>query len=264
LRERGSARPATGIVAVARVAAALVAALALSSPVPSGADDSAAPRATASSAAAGAPIVRSTPALVWIREVAPLVVEDIRYATPRNFVGRRIDGYEAAKCLLTPAAAAAVAKAQAALASRDLRLVVWDCYRPERAVADFVRWARDLADTATKSEYYPDVPKDELFARGYIAEKSGHSRGSTLDVGLLRRDATTDRFVPVDMGTAYDFFDPRSHTDAPGTSPDARRKRDLLRDALASAGFVNLPEEWWHYTLANEPYPETTFDVPVR
>lgn len=264
MRERVAARPATGIVAVARVATVLLAALAVSGPEPSGADDVAAPRAPAPSASAVAPVVRATPALVWIRDVAPLVVEDVRYATPRNFVGRPIDGYEAAKCLLTPAAAAAVAKAQAALASSDLRLVVWDCYRPERAVADFVRWARDLSDTRAKSEYYPDVPKDELFARGYIAEKSGHSRGSTLDVGLLRRDGTTDRFVPVDMGTTYDFFDPRSHTDAPGTRPEARRNRDLLREAMSSAGFVNLAEEWWHYTLKDEPYRETTFDVPVR
>jgi zinc D-Ala-D-Ala dipeptidase len=214
--------------------------------------------------ALAAPSPAPTPELVWLRSVAPTALEDIRYATPRNFVGRRIDGYEAAKCLLTPAAAAAVAAAQAALVAADERLVVWDCYRPERAVADFVRWARDLSDTATKAEYYPEVPKGELFARGYIAERSGHSRGSTVDIGLLRRDPASDRFVPVDMGTAFDFFDPRSHTEAPTVSAEARRNRDRLRDVMSRAGFRNLPEEWWHFTLEGEPYPETTFDVPVR
>ena len=213
---------------------------------------------------AGAPSAVATPALVWLREVAPGVAEDIRYATSRNFVGRCIDGYDAPKCLLTPPAAAAVATAQAELAADGLGLVVWDCYRPERAVADFARWAHDLSDTATKAEYYPDVSKSELFARGYIALRSGHSRGSTLDVGLLRRDPASGRCVPVDMGTPFDFFDPRSHTDAPGTSPEAHRNRMLLREVLTRAGFRNLPEEWWHFTLADEPYPETTFDVPVR
>jgi zinc D-Ala-D-Ala dipeptidase len=229
-------------------------------------DRSVAPASPAASTPSPAPSssVAATPQLVWLHDVAPAVVEDIRYATSRNFVGRRIDGYEAAKCLLTPPAAAAVAKAQAALAAQDLRLVVWDCYRPERAVAHFVRWARDLSDTATKAEYYPDVAKEELFARGYIAERSGHSRGSTVDVGLLHRDLATGRFVPVDMGTAYDFFDPSSHTDAPGTSAAARKNRDLLRGVMSRAGFVNLPEEWWHYTLEHEPHPQTPFDVPVR
>jgi zinc D-Ala-D-Ala dipeptidase len=233
---------------------------------------SVAPPSTAASPATGAstpstaasPLVAPRPVLVWLRNVVPAAVEDIRYATPRNFVGRRIDGYEAAKCLLTPAAAAAIAKAQAELAAQDLRLVVWDCYRPERAVAHFVRWARDLSDIATKAEYYPDVPKEELFARGYISERSGHSRGSTIDVGLLRSDPESDRFVTVDMGTAYDFFDPRSHTDSPEASTEVRRNRDLLRDVLSRAGFANLPEEWWHFTLENEPYPQTTFDVPVH
>jgi D-alanyl-D-alanine dipeptidase len=216
--------------------------------------------------ALASPSPSATPSFVWVGDVAPRVVEDIRYATARNFVGRPIDGYEAAKCLLTPEAARALAKAAAAIEARGDRLVVYDCYRPERAVAHFVRWARDLSDTSTKAEYYPDVPKDELFARGYIAERSGHSRGSTVDVGLLRRlpGAAADAWAPVDMGTPYDLFDPRSHTDAPGLTAAVRRHRDLLREAMNEAGFSNLPEEWWHFTLVDEPYPDTTFDVPVR
>ena len=214
---------------------------------------------------APAPSPEVTPTLVWIREVAPRVQEDIRYATARNFVRRPIDGYEAAHCLLTPRAARSLAAAEAALEALGYRLVVHDCYRPERAVADFVRWARDLSDAKTKAEYYPDVPKEELFARGYIAERSGHSRGSTVDVEMLRRvrEPSGDRWAPVDMGTTYDFFDPRSHTDAPGTSPEARHNRDILREAMTEAGFRNLPEEWWHYALVDEPYPDTSFDVPV-
>jgi zinc D-Ala-D-Ala dipeptidase len=224
---------------------------------------SAAPLPSAVSAAA-AP--GPTPSLVWIGAVEPRIREDIRYATARNFVGRPIEGYEAARCLLTPEAARALARAETDLRSRGYGLVVYDCYRPERAVADFVRWARDLSDTATKAEYYPEVPKEELFARGYIAERSGHSRASTVDVGLLRRrpEAKGDAWALVEMGTPYDFFDPRSHTDAPGTSPDARRNRDLLRGAMSAAGFRNLPEEWWHFTLAEEPHPDRSFDVPVR
>lgn len=231
--------------------------------------------ALASARAAGAmpfPAASSTPApagapdLVWLRDFAPRVREDIRYAGSDNFVGRPIDGYDAAKCLLTRPAAAALARAEQALAAEGFGLVVYDCYRPARAVRDFVRWARDLSDQRTKQDYYPEVPKEQLFERGYIAERSGHSRGSTVDLSLLRRVTGEDgsRFVPVDMGTPYDFFDPRSHTDAPAASASARRHRDRLRDAMTAAGFRNLPEEWWHYTLIDEPHPDLFFDVPVR
>jgi D-alanyl-D-alanine dipeptidase len=221
--------------------------------------------AAAAELACASPSPAPTPGLVWIGEVDPQVREDIRYATARNFVGRPIDGYEAARCLLTPAAARALAKARSALESLGYGLVVYDCYRPERAVADFVRWARDRDDVRTKAEHYPDVPKEELFSRGYIAERSGHSRGSTVDLGLLGRvgEPSGERWLPIDMGTPYDFFDPRSHTDA-RVSPEARRHRDLLRAAMTEAGFRNLPEEWWHFTLVDEPYPDETFDVPVR
>ena len=181
---------------------------------------------------------------------------DIRYAGSDNFVGRPVRGYKAAKCLLTPPAAAALERARASLARKGRTMVVYDCYRPQKAVDDFVAWAKDLADQRTKERYYPRVDKTRLFAEGYIAEKSGHSRGSTVDVGLLG----------VDFGTPYDFFDPLSHTDSrdPAVSSRQRANRRLLKSAMEAAGFKNLPEEWWHYTLKDEPFPDRWFDLDVE
>lgn len=184
---------------------------------------------------------------------------DIRYAGSHNFVGAPIDGYLAPKCLLTREAAAALARVQEGLRSRDLGLRVYDCYRPQRAVDDFVRWARDLDARQMKAEFYPNVAKSRLFADGYIAARSGHSRGSTVDLTLLRADGEA-----LDMGTPFDFFDPRSHTDSPQVTAAQRAHRQLLREAMQARGFVNLPEEWWHYTLRDEPFPDTYFDFPVE
>lgn len=183
----------------------------------------------------------------------------MRYAGARNFVGRPIAGYEANLCLLTEEAAAALALVQRDLAASGRGLKVFDCYRPARAVADFVAWARDLEDQATKTEYYPNVAKDQLFAQGYIAERSGHSRGSTLDVTLI--DLATG--AELDMGTAYDFFDPRSWPSDTSVSVEAQANRRALRDAMVARGFRPLREEWWHFTLEGEPHPQTYFDFPV-
>lgn len=211
--------------------------------------------------------------LVALRTVAPSIAQDMRYHGSRNFMGRPIAGYEAANCWLSRPAAAALAAVQAEAQSQGLRLKVYDCYRPQRAVDDFVRWGQDLKDQATKPVYYPRVPKEELFKRGYIAEKSGHSRASTVDIGLLvDQPASAARVLrgplnagaDVDMGTPFDLFDEQSHTETQFVSPDARHNRLWLRTLMDRHGWRNLPEEWWHFTLKDEPFRERYFDVPVR
>ncbi|MGW4057200.1 M15 family metallopeptidase [Amycolatopsis sp. NPDC004747] len=234
--------------------------------------------------AAPAPAQATTSgAFVALSDVAPSILQDIRYDTRHNFVGRRIDGYRQPLCILTRQAADGLRKAQARLVRQGYTLKVYDCYRPQRAVDHFVRWAKDLADEKMKAEFYPNVAKDRLFADGYIAEKSGHSRGSTMDLTIVRLPPAFQRpylpgeplkacFAPrdqrfpdntVDMGTGYDCFDPLAHTDNPAITGVARQHRDLLRSTMAAAGFRNLPEEWWHFTLNGEPFPDTYFDFPV-
>lgn len=203
------------------------------------------------------------PPLVSVTDLDESIQLDIRYAGANNFVGAPIDGYEAAKCLLAEPAAHALAAAQAELQSVGMGLLVFDCYRPQRAVDHFLRWANDAADQRTKDEHYPRVPKRELVGRGYIAAKSAHSRGSAVDVALLRFDSWGGA-DPVDMGTPFDFFDERSHTDARDISDEARESRALLRQAMERHGFRPLREEWWHFTFQPEPYPALYFDVPVR
>ena len=196
--------------------------------------------------------------LVRLDSVDASIEQDVRYAGEENFLGRPVRGYDAAEVMLTPKAAQALSEAQRLARQRGLSLLVYDGYRPQRAVDHFVEWAADLADTERKTEYYPDVPKSALFDRGYIAARSGHSRGSTVDLTLTRDG------VPLDMGTPFDFFDPRSHTEHPGTPEDVLRNRLLLREIMRTAGFSNYVNEWWHYTLVDEPWPDTYFDLPIE
>lgn len=193
------------------------------------------------------------------RVVSGLQVE-MRYAEAHNFVGRRVDGYEAPVCILTREAAEALARVQAELAPRGLGLKVYDCYRPQRAVADFARWAADLSDQRTKAEFYPNVDKNRLFELGYIAERSGHSRGSTVDLTIV--DLSTG--AEVDMGSPFDLFDTRSWPTDETVSPAARANRMLLAGVMQQHGFRPLREEWWHFTLNGEPHPDTYFDFVVR
>ncbi|MFA5629895.1 MAG: M15 family metallopeptidase [Porticoccaceae bacterium] len=193
----------------------------------------------------------------------PGLVLDIRYTTDFNFVGEAIDGYIKPKCLLTRRAAKALRTVQEALEVDGMGLKIFDCYRPQRAVDHFVRWAADTSDTRMKETFYPSVAKDKLFELGYIAERSGHSRGSTLDVTLVKVKSASD-YEELDMGTRYDFFDELSHTDNPAASTVARNNRQRLKAVMESHGFVNLPEEWWHYTLRDEPYSDVYFDFPVE
>jgi D-alanyl-D-alanine dipeptidase len=197
-------------------------------------------------------------AFVDAATVVPGLVTDIRYAGSHNFVGRPIDGYQAPHCLLTQAAATALAEVARELSSRGLVIKVFDCYRPERAVANFVRWAHDLTDQAEKPEFYPDVDKRTLFRDGYIASRSGHSRGSTMDLTLAKTDGSE-----LDMGTPFDFFSPKSWTDAAVTA-EQHANRMLLATAMRRRGFRGYDKEWWHFTLRGEPFPDTYFDFPVR
>ena len=198
-------------------------------------------------------------AFVDAATVVPGLNVEMRYAGAHNFVGRPIDGYEAPRCLLTRQAADALAAVARDLAPRGLVIKVFDCYRPTRAVANFVRWARDLGDTAGKAEFYPDVDKRTLFRDGYIASYSGHSRGSTADLTLAQGDG-----AELDMGTHFDFFSPQSWTADPSVGAAAHANRRLLAAAMGRRGFRGYDREWWHFTLRGEPFPGTYFDFPVR
>ena len=188
------------------------------------------------------------------------LVVDMRYFGDNNFVGTRIDGYEGPRCLLTRQAADALAAIQRDLAGRGLALKMFDCYRPTRAVAHFIRWAQRIDDVKRKAEFYPDIDKRDLFRLGYIAARSGHSRGSTVDLTLIRRAAGAE----LDMGTPYDFSGPQSGLSDRRVSEEARKNRALLVGAMTRGGFRPYHKEWWHYTLANEPFPDTYFNFPVR
>ena len=215
--------------------------------------------AAAPAAAPAAAAAQANP-FVDAAQVVPGLALDMRYAGSDNFVGRPIAGYEAARCLLTPQAARALGRAQAALAPEGLGLKLFDCYRPRRAVVDFAAWARDPAETRMKAAYYSRVDKADLFRLGYIAERSAHSRGSTVDLTLVRVADGAER----DMGTPFDLFDEASATDAPGIGATPSGNRRRLRDAMIRAGFAPYAQEWWHFTLRNEPYLDTAFDRPVR
>ena len=197
--------------------------------------------------------------LVNAGPVVPGLIADIRYAGSHNFVGRPIDGYRAPRCLLTEPAANALAEVARDLAPRGLVIKVFDCYRPVRAVADFVRWARDPRDQAAKAEFYPAVDKRTLFRDGYIAARSGHSRGSTVDLTLSRAGDGE-----LDMGTPFDFFSPKSWSSDSTIAADEHFNRMLLKAAMQRRGFRSYAKEWWHFTLRNEPFPDTYFDVPVQ
>jgi zinc D-Ala-D-Ala dipeptidase len=192
-------------------------------------------------------------------EAVPGLFVDMRYFGSENFLGRPVAGYESPVCLVTKEAAAALARVQEKLAASGLGLKVFDCYRPKRAVADFVAWAKDLSDQKRKAQHYPNVDKSKLFLLGYIAERSGHSRGSTIDLTLVERKTGLE----LDMGSPYDLFDTKSWPSDMTISPLARVSRMQLQAAMRAEGFRPLKEEWWHFTLEGEPYPETYFDFPV-
>ncbi|SEI60918.1 D-alanyl-D-alanine dipeptidase [Frateuria terrea] len=201
--------------------------------------------------------------LVDIRTLVPDIAEDIKYAGHDNFVGAPVDGYLAPKCLLKRPVAEALARVERDLRAQHQRLKLWDCYRPARAVTHFVRWAHDLSDQRTKAGHYPRLAKSVLLG-DYIAPVSGHSRGGTADLTMEQCDEHGSHCKKLDMGTHFDFFDVRAHTDAPDVTPAQHANRLRLRVAMEREGFRNYPLEWWHYTWATEPTPHTIYDVPVK
>ncbi len=199
-------------------------------------------------------------AFVALRSVIPNLVVELRYLGSNNFLGRPVEGYEGNIVYMTELAARALKAVQEDLASEGLGLKVFDAYRPQRAVDDFVQWAADSTDIVMKQQYYPSLNKDELFPQGYIAERSGHSRGSTVDLTLVRLADSQE----LDMGSPYDFFDPVSWPSDTSITAQQQANRLKLREAMLANGFRPLDTEWWHFTLESEPYTDVYFDFPVE
>jgi zinc D-Ala-D-Ala dipeptidase len=217
---------------------------------------------------------------VYLRDVDPTIVQDIRYAGSHNFVGRPVKGYLAAECILAATAANALATVQKKLAEKKLSLIVWDCYRPTRAVDDFLQWSKDPGHTETKAEFYPRTDKAQLFALGYIATRSRHSRGSTVDLGIVpigySLPPPTNAMPPlkpctapkgqrfedgaIDFGTGYDCLDVLGST--ANASGIALQNRLTLKSHMEAAGFRPYAKEWWHFELINEPF-DHGFDFEV-
>ena len=197
---------------------------------------------------------------VVITDVVPDVILEIRYYGTYNFVGTRIDGYLAPNALLTRQAADSLKAVSDDVISLGYRLKIYDAYRPQCAVDHFVRWAEDVADTTMRRYFYPDVDKSRLFELYYIMAQSGHTRGSTVDLTLF--DMTTEK--EVDMGGTFDWFGTESHPDYHGITDEQFANRMILRDAMLRHGFKPLDSEWWHFTLKDEPYPDTYFTFPVK
>ena len=238
---------------------------------------------------------------VYLRDVDPTILQDMRYAGRGNFTGAKVPGYEAPECVLVRQAAEALKDVQSGLRGKGLTLKVYDCYRPARAVAAFVDWAKQPDDPHTKTTYYPNLPKQALFP-DYIAMRSGHSRGATMDLTLVpvaaeaeaspeteaspatkaspatETSPTTETAKPractapqkghapdgsIAMGTSFDCFDVKANTAGLGLSKEERANRDALVEIMQAHGFSNYPKEWWHFTLEPEPYPDTIFDFPI-
>ena len=197
---------------------------------------------------------------VALKSVIPNLVVELRYFSSNNFMGRPVEGYHANVVYMTKPAANALQSVQDDLASSGLGLKVFDAYRPQQAVDNFVRWAADDADTLMKQQYYPSLEKDELFPGGYISERSGHTRGSTIDLTVV----TLADSKELDMGSPYDFFDEVSWPTDTSITEQQHANRMILRDAMLKHGFLAIRTEWWHFTLENEPFPETYFNFPVE
>ena len=220
---------------------------------------------------------------VYLSEVAPTIRQDIRYAGSHNFIGRPVDGYQANECVLTEKAADALKRLQTDLARKNLSLLVWDCYRPTRAVRDFINWRRSQRPALMKDEFFPRTDKNKLFALGYLSSHSAHSRGSTVDVGLVpsavHRAPSFDVAMPlvpctapkgvrfddgtIDFGTGYDCLDPLASTDNPGVSREARLNRFLLQRVMQQHGFISNSREWWHFRFVNDSPTAQSFDFPI-
>lgn len=200
---------------------------------------------------------------VYLTDICEDIVIDLRYLSTNNFVGTPIDGYESEKCIISMNAAKAVLNVQNDLKALGYGLKVFDAYRPQQAVNHFVRWAKDLDDTTMKEKYYPEVAKNQLFNQGYIASKSGHSRGSTIDLTIIHMTGPL-KGKELDMGSPWDFFGPISWPASDKVSAKQKENRMLLQKLMIKHGFRPYSAEWWHFTLNNEPFPKTYFDFPVK
>ncbi len=211
---------------------------------------------------------------------------ELRYNSEWNFMGRVVTGYFANRCYLTKPAAEALVKVQVQLMRKGLSLLMIDCYRPQRAVSEFMKWSQDLTDLKMKEIFYPEEPKNLLIERGYIAEKSGHTRGSTVDLTLIKKPKVlpseseilkykekpvdcryqTDilKTGQLDMGTMVDCFSEMSNTDNGKISEGAKKNRMVLKNVMEKNGFSHYPKEWWHFTLKNEPFKDKYFDFEIR
>ncbi len=223
------------------------------------------------------------PEFVYLRKVDPSIIQDIRYRTSHNFIGSPIKGYQAGECVLTRQAAQALASVQKELQQSGLSLKVFDCYRPQMAVDEFIEWSRQPDDQKMKKEFYPRVDKKDFFALGYVAAKSGHTRGSTVDLTIVPKGAApAPSFNPtqdlvncnapylqrfkdqgIDMGGGFDCMDKISHTNFLGINPVAHFNRLILKTLMEKYGFAPYAYEWWHFTLKNEPYPNCYFNFPI-
>jgi D-alanyl-D-alanine dipeptidase len=231
-------------------------------------------------AAAAAELPRG---FVYLAQVDGGIRQDIRYAGSHNFIGRPVEGYLANECVLTERAAGALKQVHAELAASKLSLIVWDCYRPARAVRDFLAWRKIPQDARMKSEFFPRSDKAQLFALGYLASRSGHSRGSTVDLGIVTGNSPPppaydptappkpctgpkgERFEDgtIDLGTGYDCLDPLASTASPNVSREAKSNRTLLQALMRRFGFRSYWREWWHFELVDEPFPQRSFDFPI-
>lgn len=221
---------------------------------------------------------------VYVRDVDPTIIENMRYTTEYNFVGAPIDGYLAPKAILTREAALALSKVQKELLSEGFSLVIYDAYRPQHAVNHFIRWSEDVQDNKTKKEYYPRLEKKDIFAQCYVASKSSHTRGSTVDVTIISTQSTLcaaedivaeERVLKdglrvwflddgtVDMGTSFDLFDAASHPGSNIVEQKYLDNRNYLQSKMEKHGFAVHDHEWWHFTLQNEPFSDTYFDFAI-
>ena len=196
----------------------------------------------------------------YLSDIDSTIQIELRYLSHHNFMGTPVDGYQKNVIIVSTQAATALQKVQSQLRPFGLGLKIYDAYRPQQAVDHFMRWANVISDTLMKQEYYPNVAKEEVFQLGYIASRSGHTRGSSVDLTIV--DVKTGE--ELDMGSAWDFFGTPSHPDYPNLNKQQRANRSLLRNLMLEAGFNPYEKEWWHFTLSDEPFPNTYFNFPVR
>lgn len=196
----------------------------------------------------------------YVKDIIPEIHVDLRYFGSHNFVGKKIDGYESPVLIWGTAATSALKKVENELNVKGMGLKIFDAYRPQKAVQHFKRWALQTNDTLLKREFYPNLDKRNLFKLGYIASKSGHSRGSTIDLTIM----TLHDQKELDMGSPFDFFGPISHFDSREINAAQKKNRMFLRNIMLKHGFKGYAKEWWHFTLIHEPYQKTYFDFDVN